>query len=436
MVDNEGCESSMAKNLLLHDSNAKKLWTYLISNLHDERFKRTYAEVFNATGVHWRTQGMALELIQLYCHENSLPHLTAIVVNKATDLPGEGCDADRENLDAVFRKVREYAWPTPPKTFLTPHVESHARSKKVGKLERVAKISESKNTWLLQVNSEKWDIRAFLAAGNQLESWSIVNNKNAIKAKDRFVLWSAGTNGGAIGWGQFTGLRSRVETSENTYWNADISEKAEFFGIQMEFLDLDNPVPRELLKQDPTFGKTLVFRSPQSANALHVSAEEWDSFSQIAAEHFDQQLLTVDEYEEVLIRTDKEISATTKVALVQSRVGQGRFRQAVLAREEFCRLTLTDDPDLLIASHIKPWRVSSNAERLDPGNGLALAPHVDRLFDKGWISFEDSGQLLVSDQLDSNILLQWGLNEIDNVGVFSLTQSAYLLYHREHVFRK
>ena len=54
------------------------------------------------------------------------------------------------------------------------------------------------------------------------------------------------------------------------------------------------------------------------------------------------------------------------------------------------------DPNFLIASHIKPWKVSDNVLRLDGSNGLTLAPRIDRLFDKGYITFSQDGSLFLS----------------------------------------
>jgi hypothetical protein len=73
-------------------------------------------------------------------------------------------------------------------------------------------------------------------------------------------------------------------------------------------------------------------------------------------------------------------------------VGQGLFKERVSRIERACRITFVDNPTHLIASHIKPWRESTNEERLHEGNGLLLTPTVDHLFDRGFISFQDSGE--------------------------------------------
>jgi predicted restriction endonuclease len=64
--------------------------------------------------------------------------------------------------------------------------------------------------------------------------------------------------------------------------------------------------------------------------------------------------------------------------------------------EERCRITGVTNAVHLIASHCKPWRDSTNEERLNGENGLLLTPSIDHLFDRGFIGFEDNGELIVS----------------------------------------
>ena len=134
------------------------------------------------------------------------------------------------------------------------------------------------------------------------------------------------------------------------------------------------------------------------------------------------------------LRNRSDLDGTTRMALVLSRRGQGRFRDDLLALERLCRVTQTTHPDFLVASHIKPWAVSSNFERLDPNNGLLLAPHVDRLFDHGWISFTDDGEMLVSGPQAAEAMTAWGIAFQDFRREFSVQQRRYLAYHRKHIF--
>lgn len=118
--------------------------------------------------------------------------------------------------------------------------------------------------------------------------------------------------------------------------------------------------------------------------------------------------------------------------LVKSRRGQGVFRDNVESREPKCRITGVSNQRYLRASHIKPWRKSSDIEKIDGNNGLMLAPHVDFLFDRGFISFEDDGTLIVSALIEDGALESWGIPSVVNVGMFSPEQAVYLKFHREY----
>jgi len=122
-----------------------------------------------------------------------------------------------------------------------------------------------------------------------------------------------------------------------------------------------------------------------------------------------------------------------RTSIGQSRIGQGVFGAAVMAREPICRLTGVSLPRCLVASHIKPWAVCIGGEHLDGANGLMLAPHVDFLFDTGLISFTDNGRIILAPALDRTVLRAWHIDEDQDVGSFSPDQARYLAYHRAHV---
>lgn len=100
-------------------------------------------------------------------------------------------------------------------------------------------------------------------------------------------------------------------------------------------------------------------------------------------------------------------------------------------------MTRVERPEHLIASHTKPWRDSTNDERLDGENGLLLTPTIDHLFDKGFISFENNGDLVVSPVADRASLVRMGIEPERkvNVGAFSEGQRRFLDYHRDNVLR-
>lgn len=130
--------------------------------------------------------------------------------------------------------------------------------------------------------------------------------------------------------------------------------------------------------------------------------------------------------------------ATEAERLVVQRVGQQLFRNALLDYwQGRCCVTGLDVVPLLRASHIKPWaKCASDQERLDVFNGLLLAPHLDALFDGGWISFSDQGDLLISRQLNAKAHKQLGIELSWSIPNLTVTHLSYLAHHRAHEFRK
>ncbi len=101
-----------------------------------------------------------------------------------------------------------------------------------------------------------------------------------------------------------------------------------------------------------------------------------------------------------------------------------------LASSVGSRVTGVTNKALLIASHIKPWsKCDNNTERLDGNNGLLFSPHIDKLFDRGWITFTDAGELLCAEPSIEQALQQWGIELPLNVSPFSPKQAAFLTYH-------
>jgi hypothetical protein len=145
----------------------------------------------------------------------------------------------------------------------------------------------------------------------------------------------------------------------------------------------------------------------------------------------------LDDYVEKSILDDSSLDSTVREQLVRSRRGQGIFRKRVLNVEPVCRMTGIVKPDLLVASHIKPWRACGSAtERLDGFNGLMLAPHVDFLFDRGLIGFEDDGRPLLSSQLHDVDAAKLGLHTVQRPPPrpFHDESKAYFQHHRSTVF--
>lgn len=134
--------------------------------------------------------------------------------------------------------------------------------------------------------------------------------------------------------------------------------------------------------------------------------------------------------------TIETITETEIESLRKSRIGQSYFREKLLAIWGGCSITGVNHPELLIASHVKPWRDSSNEQRLDPNNGLLLIPNLDKAFDCGLISFTDEGNILLSSYLNHELLEILGISNAMQLRFVNEGMKPYLQYHREKVFRR
>ncbi len=130
--------------------------------------------------------------------------------------------------------------------------------------------------------------------------------------------------------------------------------------------------------------------------------------------------------------------STEAECFVVQRVGQDLFRRALLDYwRGRCCVTGLAVPELLRASHIKPWAsCGSDDERLDVFNGLLLAPHLDALFDGGWVSFDDAGELLMSTTLPHEALVLFNLQHSLRVDYLTSQHQRYMGFHRAEVFRQ
>ncbi len=128
------------------------------------------------------------------------------------------------------------------------------------------------------------------------------------------------------------------------------------------------------------------------------------------------------------------LDKTEKESIVKSRIGQGVFRDGVVELWGSCAVTGLSKLSLLRASHIKPWRDSSNQERLDPMNGLLLQPTLDHLFDLGLITFDENGVVVFSPVLTQN-----DIDKLELTGAIKLRKTpprvlSYMEFHRNNVF--
>ena len=131
-----------------------------------------------------------------------------------------------------------------------------------------------------------------------------------------------------------------------------------------------------------------------------------------------------------------KISSTEREATVRQRVGQNLFREGLMALwGGRCAITGLDAPELLRASHAKPWADSSDIERLDVFNGLLLAAHWDAAFDSGLITISTSGKVVPSAALSEATIEVLRLSA-DLFIQLQPQHEPYLVWHRERVFKQ
>jgi hypothetical protein len=129
--------------------------------------------------------------------------------------------------------------------------------------------------------------------------------------------------------------------------------------------------------------------------------------------------------------TEKDRDVYTK-----ARIGQGVFRERLVTYWERCSVTGCEETSILIASHIKPWRNCTVDEAKTMTNGLLLIPNLDSLFDKGFISFDNDGAILLSPQLSSAVADQLGVKKSMCLRKIIPQHQPYLEFHRANIFRK
>lgn len=145
-----------------------------------------------------------------------------------------------------------------------------------------------------------------------------------------------------------------------------------------------------------------------------------------------------DEPLQVFLKKTATLPATTEAErLVVQRVGQDVFRNGLIDYwEGRCPLSGLAVVELLRASHIKPWAdCETDAERLDVFNGLLLAPHLDAALDRGFMTLDDHGHVVLAQSLDAGARSALGLDGGLPAAPLTDAHRAYLSWHRARVFR-
>lgn len=124
--------------------------------------------------------------------------------------------------------------------------------------------------------------------------------------------------------------------------------------------------------------------------------------------------------------------------IAKRRIGQGPFRRLLEAQHgSKCFLSGVSKRELLIASHIVPWSIASQKDRVNKDNGLLLSVSWDSVFDKGLVTFGESGNVIFSSELDEHTAKNIGINKDAFIPQNLLNENRrnFLKYHREHIYK-
>lgn len=134
---------------------------------------------------------------------------------------------------------------------------------------------------------------------------------------------------------------------------------------------------------------------------------------------------------------DAGLAATETVEMVKQRVGQDVYRETLQSYwKNACAVTGCNIPEVLRASHAKPWAECETAEeRLNAYNGFLLSANLDALFDKGLITFDDEGKIVISSMLQRLDIASIGVNTEMKLRWIDDQHKPFLKYHREHIFQ-
>lgn len=174
--------------------------------------------------------------------------------------------------------------------------------------------------------------------------------------------------------------------------------------------------------------KQMIFAMPRYKEINKTGNNMYSS----ALNHYGQYLKEFD-LNDLDIFSEKQSFTTEAERLIKVRLVQNKFRKRLFDVQPCCAISGFNYSPFLIASHIKPWSISNEQERLDQYNGLLLTPNYDRLFDRGLITIKHSGEILVSKVLGFE---EQNFFKIPKKIAVSLKPEykSYLEFHADNIF--
>lgn len=211
-------------------------------------------------------------------------------------------------------------------------------------------------------------------------------------------------------------LRDHLQNGKRVFLFESFSKGFVKFICEVEFFDVD------YFETNDTSGATRV--------GLKFFFKKVGAYVPIQPAMFQSSTMAAESEQAYGIKLPNE---TERKGLVTSRVGQGAYRKRIIHRWEYkCAVTGFDNLNILIASHIVPWAESTNEERLDVHNGILLSPTYDALFDKHFITFENSGKIILSDSIEREAYRKVGVSGNEKINHLRDANFDYLERHRNY----
>lgn len=196
--------------------------------------------------------------------------------------------------------------------------------------------------------------------------------------------------------------------------------------LAMNLVELDLSIVLILINQQ------FIAKNTKGNNMYSNSLKQYRLFAIDTFEDFEPFTKLIDDIQR------SNIGTTEKESIIKSRVGQGQYRKNLIDKYDgTCIVTGVNYEKLLVASHIKPWSICNNQERIDTENGLLLAANMDKLFDNGLITFSNNGKMYVSSLVGNTNEQKLHIDHSITVNLKATGRMLqYLDFHRDVLFVK
>lgn len=308
---------------------------------------------------------------------------------------------------------------------------------------------EYTNFWIFLNNPKFWNLEKFLNDSKEINiplSWTVrdfqkdyfsPNQYGILRiGKDKRTLKELDSNkrleSGVYAIVQITSYAK--EKTKEQVWDNEYNLDKQSSYLKAEYcVDLkivhnlvDKPLLFKNISEISEIKNDKYLISGYQAASIPLSKDCFDKLLKLA----DLDIVDSKKNDDDLILTGLE-----KEIISKYRVGQTNFRNNLLSQQHKCKICGLRNENFLIASHIKPWSISNEIEKVDTNNGFLLCPHHDKLFDGGYISFKDNGEILISSSLSQSDKILMNINAKSKIKLNS-ENLKYLKYHRENIFKK